>query len=151
MEKLSGVPWWDKAVKLLAGAGGAVAGALGGFDTVLIVLLACMTVDYICGLIVAWIGCSPKTANGRLDSKTGARGIAKKGLMLAVVLVAALLDRALGAENAMFREAVIWYYVANESLSILENLALAGVPFPARLRAALEQLRQKQDEAGKNE
>ena len=67
------------------------------------------------------------------------------------VLVAALLDRALGAENAMFRDAVIWYYVANESLSILENLALAGVPFPARLRAALEQLRQKQDEAGKNE
>lgn len=141
----NGASWWDKAVKALACACGAVAGALGGLDTVLIVLVACMTVDYLCGLAVGWMGCSPKTENGRLDSKTGARGIAKKGLMLAVVLVAALLDRAMGAQNAMFRDAVIWYYVANEALSILENLALAGVPFPARLRAALEQLRQKQD------
>ena len=75
---------WDKAVKAFAAFSGAVAGAFGGFDPVFRVLLACMVVDYISGVIVAVMGKSSKTASGGLDSKIGARGIAKKGLMLLV-------------------------------------------------------------------
>lgn len=134
---------WDKAVKAFAAFSGAVAGAFGGFDPVFRVLLACMVVDYISGVIVAVMGKSSKTASGGLDSKIGARGIAKKGLMLLVVLVAALLDSALGTEQQIFRSAVIWFYVANEALSILENMALANVPFPQRLLNALEQIKRR--------
>ena len=134
---------WDKALKAFAAFSGAVAGAFGGFDPVFRVLLACMVVDYISGVIVAVMGKSSKTASGGLDSKIGARGIAKKGLMLLVVLVAALLDSALGTEQQIFRSAVIWFYVANEALSILENMALANVPFPQRLLNALEQIKRR--------
>jgi toxin secretion/phage lysis holin len=61
----------------------------------------------------------------------------RKGLMLMVVLVAALLDRALGQGNVMFRDAVCWFYVANEGISLMENLSLAGVPFPKKLKELL--------------
>ena len=129
-----------KSIKALAAAGGAVAGLFGGLDAALSVLVAFMTIDYITGLLVGWLGRSGKTETGRLDSKAGFHGLCRKGLMLLTVLMAALLDRALGAEAAMFRDLMVWFYIANEGLSILENLSLAGVPFPERVRAALEQL-----------
>ena len=66
--------------------------------------------------------------------------------MLLFVLMAAMLDRALGTDSPIFRSMVIWFYIANEGLSILENLAVAGVPFPRRFRQALEQLRSRNDE-----
>lgn len=135
---------WDKLIKGLAAAGGALAGALGGVDTVLKVLVAFMAMDYLTGLLVGWMGRSAKTETGHLDSKTGFAGLAKKGLMLLMVLMAALLDRALGTETAVFRSLMIWFYIANEGLSILENLSLAGVPFPQRVRDALEQLQNDQ-------
>ena len=72
------------------------------------------------------------------------QGLLKKGLMLLVVLVSALLDRAMGAQAAVCRDAVCWFYIANEGLSLLENLAQAGAPFPERIR---ELLGQKRDEA----
>ena len=137
---------WDKVVKALAMVGGAIAGLFGGFDTMLFVLIACMVLDYITGLIVAWMGKSRKTESGHLDIKVGFVGIAKKGLMMLVVLMAALLDRALGGDTSMFRTMMIWFYVANEGISILENLSLAGVPFPRAVLNALEQLKQKNDE-----
>lgn len=137
---------WDKVVKSLAAIGGAIAGAFGGFDTMLLVLVAFMAVDYVTGLVVAWMGKSHKSDNGHLDSKVGFVGIARKGLMMLVVLVGALLDKAMGTETSVFRDMVIWFYLANEGLSLLENLALAGVPFPARLLKALEQLKEKNED-----
>ena len=131
---------WDKIIKGLAAMGGAIAGALGGVDTVLKVLVAFMAIDYLTGLAVGWMGRSTKTDTGHLDSKTGFAGLMKKGLMLLMVLMAALLDRALGTDAAVFRGLMVWFYIANEGLSILENLTLAGVPFPQRIRDALEQL-----------
>ena len=128
---------WEKIVKVLAAAAGAVAGALGGWSWLLTVLLACMVADYISGVLVAWMGKSEKTECGGLSSKVGALGIVRKGLMLMVVLVAALLDQALGQGNAMFRDAVCWFYIANEGLSLMENLNLAGVPFPQKLKTLL--------------
>lgn len=138
---------WDKAVCLTAAVGGGIAGAFGGWDTLLAVLTGMMAADYISGLAVAAMGRSLKTEYGGLSSKVGAMGLAKKGLMLLCVLVAAMLDRAMGADHAVCRDAVCWFYVANEGLSLLENLSLAGVPFPQKLKQLLGQRMEQADEA----
>lgn len=136
---------WDRVVKAIAGFAGAIAGIFGGWDTMLQVLMICIVVDYLSGWVVAIMGRSAKTETGHLDSKVGFVGILKKCLILAMVLLATYLDRAIGQE-AVFRNMVIWFYIANEGLSILENLALAGVPFPKAVRSALEQIKAKNDE-----
>ena len=125
---------WDKIVKFGLVIVGAISGALGGWSWVLTVLLAFMAVDYISGLIVATMGKSLKSESGGLSSKAGVNGLLRKGLMLMVVLVAALLDRAVGSDGNMFRDAVCWFYMANEGISLMENLTLAGVPFPKKLK-----------------
>jgi len=151
MKRMDWMNAWDRVVKAAALVAGGISGWFGGFDTIMWVLVGFMALDYLSGLIVAWMGRSRKTETGHLDSKVGAQGIAKKGLMLLVVLVAALLDRAMGAGTSVFRNAVIWFYLANEGLSILENLSLAGVPFPQRVQQALEQLRARNDEMPEEE
>lgn len=130
---------WDRVVKVCAAIGGAIAGALGGWDKLLTVLVVMMAVDYVSGIVVAAMGRSLKTEYGGLSSKVGSIGLAKKGLMLLVVLVAAMLDRAMGVDHATCRDAVCWFYVANEGLSLLENLSLAGVSFPERVKELLGQ------------
>lgn len=134
---------WERSVRLAAACAGAAVGLLGGWDVLLQVLMVLMAADYASGLAVALMGKSRKTAYGGLSSKVGAAGLARKGLMLLVVLVAAMVDRALGAGSAMCRDAACWFYIANEGLSILENLGLAGVPYPQRLKKLLGQ---KQEE-----
>lgn len=130
---------WDKAIKAAAALGGAVAGMLGGWDALLRVLVILMAADYISGLAVALMGKSPKTEYGGLCSKVGAVGLARKGLMLLVVLVGALLDEAMGANAFMCRDAACWFYIANEGISILENAGLAGAPYPEKLKQLLGQ------------
>ena len=130
---------WDKAIKALAALGGALTGLLGGWDPLLKVLVILMTADYASGLVVAVMGKSSKTEYGGLSSKVGAIGLARKGLMLLVVLVAALLDGAMGTDGAVCRNAACWFYIANEGLSILENVGQAGAPYPDRLRQLLGQ------------
>ena len=134
---------WDKVLKVLAAIGGAVAGAFGGFDVMMQVLVAVMVIDYVTGWVVAILGNSAKTPNGHLSSEVAWKGLLKKGLALLVVLLGALLDKAVGQN--VFRNMVIWFYVANEGLSILENLALAGVPFPTSIKRMLEQMREEHD------
>lgn len=139
------MPTWDKIVKMLSAVAGGVASFFGGWDTMLQVLVVCMVVDYITGWIVALMGKSTKTDSGFLDSKVGFKGIGKKCLILAMVLMATYLDKAVGGTGSIFRGVVIWFYVANEALSVVENLALAGVPFPAGVKKALEQIKDKND------
>ena len=139
---------WDKVLKVIATICGAIAGAFGGWDKLLIVLVIMMAIDYVSGVVVAWMGKSNKTEYGGLSSKVGAQGLLKKGLMMLVVLVAALLDRAMGGQAAVCRDAACWFYIANEGISLLENLSLAGVPFPEKIK---ELLGQKQDEANGTE
>lgn len=128
---------WKNIVRVVAAAGGAIAGALGGWDAILRVLLAMMVVDYISGIMVAVMGKSQKTEYGGLSSKVGFVGLLKKGMMLLVVLIATFLDEAMGM--AIFRDAACWFYIANEGLSLLENLSLVGVPFPEKIKALLGQ------------
>ena len=132
MEKI-----WDKIIKAAAFVGGAIGGIFGGWSMLLTVMTAMMGIDYISGVIVAVMGKSQKTVHGGLSSKAGAQGLARKGLMLMVVLVASLVDRAVGSGNSMCRDAVCWFYIANEGLSLLENMSLAGVPFPGKLKELL--------------
>lgn len=128
---------WKTLVKTLAAIGGGIAGMMGGWDAVLKVLLAMMAVDYLSGMLVAVMGKSQKTEYGGLSSKVGFVGLAKKGLMLLVVLVAHMLDEAMGMTVA--RDAACWFYIANEGLSLLENMSLAGVPFPEKVKELLGQ------------
>ena len=79
-----------------------------------------------------------------MSSKVGWQGLIRKGMMMLLVLVAAQLDNAMG-DTHIFRDAACWFYVANEGLSLLENLSIAGVPFPAKLKELLEQTKSSND------
>lgn len=140
---------WEKALKTAAAVGGAIAGAFGGWDGTLFALIAMMGIDYVSGVAVAILGRSQKTEYGGLSSKVGAAGLFKKGLMLMVVLAAALLDRAMDTD--ICRNAACWFYIANEGLSLLENLTLAGVPFPRRLQELLGYKRDEADGEGEDD
>ena len=137
---------WDKALCILAACGGAFAGMLGGWDPLLRVLVGLMAADYATGILVALMGKSAKTEYGGLSSKVGAAGLARKGLMLVVVLVAAMMDRVIGTGSAMCRDAACWFYIANEGISILENVGLAGAPYPQKLKELLGQKKEENDD-----
>lgn len=121
--------------------GSFIAGLFGGWDTSLVTLLLFMGIDYITGLAVAASGKSPKSDTGRLSSKIGWRGIAKKCVSLLLVLVAVRLDITLG--TSYIRDAVCIAFVANELLSITENAGLLGVPLPTVITKAIELLQSK--------
>lgn len=136
---------WDKILKGLALIAGAIAGIFGEWNTMLTILVIVMAVDYISGWIVAACGKSPKTDTGGLSSKVGFIGIAKKGFIMILVLLATLLDKAIGNNTFIFQSSLVLYYIANEGLSILENAALLGVRFPDKIKRALETMRENED------
>lgn len=116
--------------------------AFGGWDTALAALVVCMGVDYLSGSIVALVfHRSSKTETGAYNSAYGIKGLLKKCLMLLFVAVAVQMDKLMG--TAYIRDAVCIGFCANEVLSIIENLGLAGIPMPEAVKKALEQL-QKQ-------
>ncbi len=137
---------WDLIVKGAMLAAGFFQGMVTGDNKAIVLLLALMIADYLSGVVAAILKKSRKSVTGGLSSAAGAKGLLKKGLMLLVVLLAYALDDFIGQGNAMFQSAVTWFYISNETLSLLENLALAGVPIPRKLRAALERLAQEEDE-----
>lgn len=131
----------------LAAVGGAVAQALGGWDMLLQVLVVFLAVDYLTGILVAAVfHQSKKTDGGALSSAAGFQGILKKCAILLMVFLAVMLDRATG--SGFTRSAVCLFFIANEGLSILENIGLMGVPYPAFLQDMLEALRRRNDQGG---
>lgn len=106
---------------------------LGGWDVALVCLIVAIILDYISGIIKAYV-------NKDLSSKIGFKGLLKKVGVLVIVMLAVLVDRITG-ETGAIRTLVIYYFVANEGLSILENLALAGVPIPESIKNALKILK----------
>ena len=122
--------------------GGAIAWAFGEFDSTLIALMICISVDYISGSMVALVfHKSTKTESGAYNSAYGIKGLCKKGLMLLFVLVAVQIDTILGLSYV--RDAVCIGFCTNEIISIIENLGLAGIPMPAIVTKALDQLQKK--------
>lgn len=124
--------------------GGWIASMLGGWDSALVTLLIFMAVDYVTGLIVAGVfHKSQKSASGALESRAGWKGLCRKGATLLVVLVAYRLDIVIGSDY--IRNAVIIAFIANETISIIENAGLMGVPIPAIITKAIEVLKEKGD------
>lgn len=111
---------------------------LGGFDTALITLLIIMSLDYISGVFKA-------IYNKEVDSKIGLKGIIKKVGYLIIVALSVILDKVAGNTGAI-RTLVIYFFVANEGISILENWGAMGLPLPKKLFDVLEQLKNKSDE-----
>lgn len=138
----------NTAISALAVVGGILSNLLGGWDAALQVLIICQAVDYITGLIVAGVfQHSRKTDSGALDSRAGFKGLMRKFSTLLVVLLAAQLDKMIG--GTFSRTAVILFFCANESLSVLENVGLMGVEYPKFLKNALEALKDKGDNDAK--
>lgn len=135
----------ETKVAIMTGAGvigGMISQAFGGWDAALITLLLFMAVDYLSGLIVAGVfQASDKSASGSLSSVACWQGLLKKGMTLVIVLVAARLDIVLG--TAFVRDAVVIAYVVNETISIIENAGLMGLPVPDVIMSAIEQLQGK--------
>ena len=119
--------------------GGMISQAFGGWDAALVTLLLFMAVDYLSGLIVAGVfQASDKSTSGSLSSVACWQGLLKKGMTLVIVLVAARLDIVLG--TAFVRDAVVVAYIVNETISIIENAGLMGLPVPDVIMQAIEQL-----------
>lgn len=132
----------DIILVALATVGSLLSNLFGGWDVTLQVLIGCMVVDYLTGLVVAaMFKKSPKSEGGALESRAGLKGIVKKCGILALVLIGVWLDQLLGA--AYVRVAVCLFFIANEGLSILENLGLMGVPYPAFIKNILEAIKEK--------
>lgn len=130
--------------------GSTIASFFGGFDAALITLLIFMGVDYATGLIVAGVfHKSEKTENGALESRAGCKGLCRKGVSLLVVLVACRLDMIMGSN--FIRDATVIAFIANETISIIENAGLMGVPIPSVITKAIEVLKKKSEREDKKD
>ena len=129
----------DKLIQTISAAVCAVCGFLWGqLDGLLYALIAFMVLDYITGLVVAYI-------RKELSSETGFKGIAKKVFIMALVAVGHILDVNVLGGGAVCRSAVIGFYLANEGISILENAGNIGLPLPKKLIEVLKQLKDKEE------
>lgn len=123
-------------------AGSAIASLFGGWDAGLATLLIFMAIDYMSGLIVAGVfHTSNKTDSGALESRAGFKGLCRKGMTLLFVLVAYRLDLVIGTNY--IRDAVIIAFIANETISLVENAGLMGLPLPAVITKAIDVLQKK--------
>lgn len=126
----------------LAIIGSFIANQLGGWDAALAVLVGMMSIDYITGLLVgAVFNKSPKTVSGKLVSSECFKGLVRKCMILLFVWLGTMLDKVIGA--AYVRTAITLFFIANEGLSILENTAIMGIPYPSFLKKMLEVMKDK--------
>jgi toxin secretion/phage lysis holin len=103
-----------------------------------------MAIDYLLGLIVAAVfHKSNKSESGGLDSRAGLKGLLKKGMVLLIVLVAARLDIMIGSN--FIKDGVVIAFVANETISIIENAGIMGVPIPSVITNAIDILQRKSE------
>ena len=122
--------------------GSFIASLFGGWSAALTTLVVFMIIDYATGLIVAGVfHTSRKTASGTLESRAGWKGLCRKGMTLLIVLIAHRLDLAIGANY--IRDAETIGFIANETISIVENAGLMGVPLPGVIQQAIDILTKK--------
>ena len=129
---------WTIIEVCIAAIGAGLGFFFGQFNGFFIALLVLMVVDVITGFIAAAI-------NKELSSKVSFKGILKKVLILFIVGVANILDSFILPDNPMLRTAVIFFYFANEGLSILENIGKAGVPIPSKVLDILAELKTRSE------
>lgn len=137
--------FWNVIQLVFAAIGGWLGWFMGGCDGLLYALIAFVAADYITGVMCAII-------DKKLSSEVGFKGIFKKVLIFMLVGVANILDVQVIGSGCVLRTAVIFFYISNEGVSLLENAGHLGLPIPAKLKDVLEQLHdraEKEDE--KNE
>ena len=127
---------WGVFYKTVTTGIGAIVGYIFGEWSVLLqILLAFVVIDYISGLLASGV-------EGKLSSKVGLKGIAKKIMIFVLVAVGHLTDRAIGG-GSMIQNAIIFFYLGNELLSILENAGRTGLPIPEQIKNAVDVLKGK--------
>lgn len=127
---------------VFAAMGGSLGAVLGGFDGFLYALIVFVVVDYMTGVMVGIL-------NKELSSQIGFRGIFKKVVIFSLVAVAHIIDTNVIQNGSVLRTTVIFFYLSNEGISILENAALIGLPIPKKMKDVLEQLKENEDHEDK--
>ena len=121
-----------------------IASLFGGWDAALVTLVIFMAIDYVTGLLVAGVfHNSGISENGALESRAGWKGLCRKCITLLMVLVATRLDLVTGTN--FIRDAVVIAFIANETISIVENAGLMGINIPPAITSAIEVLKKKSD------
>ena len=124
---------WNWIQIALTAIGGFIGSFIGGVDGFLYALIAFVVIDYITGVMV---GITQK----KLSSEIGFKGICKKVLIFLLVGIGSIVDTKILGEGNVVRTAVVFFYLSNEGISILENVAIIGLPIPQKLKDVLEQL-----------
>ena len=117
---------------------------LGGSDGLLFALIAFVVIDYITGVMCA-------ISDKKLSSAVGFKGICKKVLIFALVVLGHILDTRVIGAGSVLRTAVIFFYLSNEGISLLENAAHLGLPVPKKLKDVLEQLHKRSEKEDDDE
>ena len=125
--------FWNTIQLIFAAIGGWLGYFLGGCDGMLVALVVFAAVDYITGVMCA-------VADKKLSSEVGFKGICRKVLIFLLVGIANILDVQVIGTGSVLRTAVIFFYISNEGVSLLENAAHLGLPIPEQMKAVLEQL-----------
>ena len=129
--------FWNLCQFLFTAAGGWLGYFLGGCDGLLIALVIFAVADYLTGVMCA-------VADKKLSSEVGFKGICRKVIIFMLVGIAHIIDVNVIATGSVLRTAVIFFYLSNEGLSLLENAAYIGLPIPVKLRDILAQLHDKE-------
>lgn len=125
--------FWNTIQLVFTGIGGWLGYFLGGWDGLLYALIAFVAIDYVTGVMCA-------ISNHTLSSEVGFKGICRKVLIFLLVGIGSILDTRVIGSGSVIRTAVIFFYISNEGVSILENAARLGLPVPEKIKVVLEQL-----------
>lgn len=136
--------FWNTVQFVLTAIGGWLGWFLGGCDGLLFALLAFVVVDYITGVMCA-------VGDKTLSSEVGFKGICRKVLIFLLVGVANILDVQVVGSGSVLRTAVIFFYISNEGVSLLENAGHLGLPIPEKMKAVLEQLHNRAEHTDKED
>lgn len=134
--------FWNTIQLIFTAIGGWLGWFLGGCDGLLYTLIAFVAIDYITGVMCAVI-------DHRLSSEVGFKGIFKKVLIFLLVGIANILDAQVIGTGCVLRTAVIFFYISNEGVSLLENAAYLGLPVPEKIKTVLEQLHSRSESEDK--
>ena len=131
--------FWNVIQFVFTAVGGWLGYFLGGCDGLLYALIAFVAIDYITGVMCA-------IAEKKLSSEVGFKGICRKVLIFLLVGIANILDVQVIQTGSVLRTAIIFFYISNEGVSLLENAAHLGLPVPEKIKVVLKQLHDKSEE-----
>lgn len=134
--------FWNFIQLIITAIGGWLGWFLGGYDGLLYALITFIIADYITGIMRAIVGKS-------LSSEIGFKGICRKVLIFTLVGISNILDVQVIGTGSVLRTAVIFFYISNEGVSLLENAAFLGLPIPEKIKTVLEQLHDRSESEDK--